>query len=110
MIEIRGAGRRISRSATASRAPTIRAPTIRSRTPTIHSSPVIPEILHLHHQMKMVGHQAPGEYIAIRHDMGTDFSGKEQVILPAKKNKLPVIALVIYMIYASGFEDHKLMF
>jgi len=42
--------------------------------------------------------------------MGVDFSGKEQVILPAKKNRLPVIALVINMIYASGFEEHRLMF
>ena len=61
---------------------------------------------HLHHQMKMIRHQAPGENIAIRLKMAFDLLQEEKIIFPFVKNGLPVIALVVNIVYAVGFEMH----
>jgi hypothetical protein len=56
--------------------------------------------------MKMIGHEAPGQYISKRQYMNPDLLQEKPVVFVIKKNRLPVIALVIDMIYATGFEVH----
>jgi len=56
--------------------------------------------------MKMIGHQAPGQYIGKRQNIIPYFPNKKLIVFVIVKYLLPVIALVIDMIYAAGFEVH----
>ena len=60
--------------------------------------------------MKMVRQKAPSKDIGKRQDMMSHFPDKEQIVFPIVKDPLPVIAFVVYVIDASGFEVHSICY
>jgi hypothetical protein len=51
-----------------------------------------------YHQMKMIRHQAPGQYIGVRQNTVPDFIEKKQIVLTSEKYRLRIISTIIYMI------------
>jgi hypothetical protein len=48
--------------------------------------------------MKMIGHYSPGQYIGIRQNMRLYSAQEKEIILPAEKYLLPLVAPVKKMV------------
>jgi hypothetical protein len=57
--------------------------------------------------MKMVGHKAISQKIAIGQQVLAHFSEEKQVIVVAEKNRLAIVALIIYVEYRVEVESHR---
>jgi hypothetical protein len=57
--------------------------------------------------MKMIGHQAPGQYISKWQNMMSDFSKKVIIVFLGEKYLLPVVTLVVNVVNSGFFEMHS---
>jgi hypothetical protein len=56
--------------------------------------------------MKMIWHQAIGQYVALRSQVFPGFREKQQIIFTLIKETLAIITTIIDMVNLSGFEFH----